>query len=138
MNKHAAENICDLQRFAGIYFNDALALRRIAITLHRWFEKQCGDSDQFASWAIVRDDETDRPYLEVHPHHAKSYRVPIYDAEKGARKRLAKIMTRYPHLGVYVQTDPRGAPLRILRPGDIPEGKDVACYYDRGFPISAC
>ena len=35
-------------------------------------------------------------------------------------------------LRAYVQTDPRGAALYILRPGDVPDGKDPASYYSRG------
>lgn len=35
----------------------------------------------------------------------------------------------------YVQTDPRGVSLYILRPGDVPEGKDSDAYYTRGICI---
>jgi hypothetical protein len=45
----------------------------------------------------------------------------LADRERGALKRLADIMSRYPALGHYVQGDPRGAPLYILRPEDMPE-----------------
>ena len=41
-------------------------------------------------------------------------RYPIADRETGARKRLAVIMARYPHLTAYVQGDPRGCALYIL------------------------
>jgi hypothetical protein len=33
---------------------DAVQLRRIAMTLHRWRELECGNSNNYASWAIVR------------------------------------------------------------------------------------
>jgi hypothetical protein len=59
-------------------------------------------------------------------------RHPIADRETGARKRLAKIMANYPYLSAYIQTDPRGCAVYILRPGDVPEGCDPASYYSRG------
>lgn len=33
------------------------------------------------------------------------------------------------------QTDPRGAPLYILRPEDVLPGVDVASYYSRGVAV---
>ena len=74
--------------------------------------------------------------MERHAHNEKKpryYRVP--DRERGALKRLAKIMERYPTLKAYVQGDPRGAALYILRPGDVPEGKDADAYYSRGIVV---
>ena len=35
----------------------------------------------------------------------------------------------------YIQTDPRGAALYLLRPGDMPEGADPAAYYRRGICV---
>lgn len=35
----------------------------------------------------------------------------------------------------YIQTDPRGAALYIIRPGDVPDGRDVGSYYDRGLAV---
>ena len=125
----------DRLRREGISLDDAMALRRIAMTLHRWSEMKCGDGNNYSSWCIVRDEETDKPYLEIHPHTGKSYRQPIPDRERGAQKRLAKIMARYPELRSYVQGDPRGAPLYILRPGDVPAGQNIDGYYNRGIAV---
>ena len=107
----------------GITFADASALRRIAMTLHRWHELECGDGNNYASWCIVRGKKTGgvfeysddgKPYEERHIH---SQSKPIYtlmvDREKGALARLAKIMAKYPKLNAYVQGDPRGASLYI-------------------------
>ena len=59
-------------------------------------------------------------YEERHIHSenkARYTRIP--DRERGALKRLAKIMApRYPQLKSYVQGDPRGASLYIMREGD--------------------
>src|SRR5262245_56481698 len=45
-----------LQRLvtAGISLDDAHSLRRISMTLHRWHELECGDSNDYASWCITR------------------------------------------------------------------------------------
>ena len=101
----------------GITEEDAYALRRCAMTLHRWYEAECGDVNAYASWAIERDETTGRPYRAVYPHTGSMRRHPIPDRETGARKRVAKIIARYPGLSAYVQTDPRGCALYILPPG---------------------
>jgi len=62
-------------------------------------------------------------------------RSPYADRETPALKRLAATMARYPTLSYYVQGDPRGASLYILRPGDVPEGEDVSAYYSRGVAV---
>ena len=98
---------------AGISWEDAHALRRASMTLQRWFELECGDGNDYGSWAIER---------------ARA-------RQDGARKRIAKILASYPGLFAYVQTDPRGCALYILRAGDIPEGQDPSCYYSRGLPV---
>ncbi len=38
-------------------------------------------------------------------------------------------------LSAYVQTDPRGCALYILRPGDVPDGGDPSSYYSRGISV---
>ena len=38
----------------GIEFQDAVALRRISMTLHRWHELECGDGNNYGSWCITR------------------------------------------------------------------------------------
>lgn len=126
---------------AGITWDDANALRRISMTLHRWHELECGDGNSHGSWAIERDDNGDGPAFLVHHHYqhgrGKDYvtRTKIADRERGARKRLAKIMARYPGMVAYVQTDPRGCALYILRADDIPGGADVASCYNRGIAV---
>jgi hypothetical protein len=129
----------------GIAYDDAVALRRISMTLHRWHELECGLGNDFASWSIARGrkdtggafeyDESGAPYIERHDHSDKASYSRIPDRERGAQKRLAKIMARYPTLSAYVQTDPRGAALYILRPGDVPAGEDVNAYYSRGIAV---
>ena len=105
------------------------------MTLHRWYELECGDGNDYASWGIEREDATEKPYLVTYPHKGQSYRSVIPDREKGAKKRLAAVMARYPELSVYLQTDPRGASLYILRPGDVPAGGRVDAWYSSGIAV---
>lgn len=135
---------------AGFDYEDACALRRISMTLHRWHELECGNSNNYASWVIIRGDwekhdarraprqpdgsrwpkvfkhdEAGKSFLKrlAHTEKGATY-TPIADRERGALKRLGKIMARYPGFAYYVQGDPRGCALYILRPTDIPA--DVA------------
>lgn len=149
----------DRSMSCGLTYAHAVAVRRIALTLHRWYELEFGYSNESCSWAIVRGkaakrefyrdpvtqapvwrtvsefvhDENGIPYLERHYHNenkARHSRIP--DRERGALKRLNAIMAQYPALRYYLQTDPRGGTLYLIRPGDVPEGKEVGAYYNRG------
>lgn len=127
MNKQTARMIATLTR-AGIEYDDALALRRVAMTLHRWHELECGTD----GGCIERDEDTGLTYWRS-ASSARRYRTP--DRETGAMKQLAAIMGKYPALSAYVQGDPRGAALYVLRPGDVPEGGSAECYYSRGLAV---
>lgn len=126
---------------AGISLDDALALRRISMTLHSWHKLECGNGNDYGSWSIERDDNGDGPPFMMRHHYlhgrGKDYttRTRIPDREMGARKRLAKIMAKYPTLQAYVQTDPRGCALYIIRSGDVPEGSKVDSCYNRGIAV---
>src|SRR5262245_46232818 len=144
MNKQTLEMLNRLVA-AGISLDDAYALRRIAMTLHRWHELECGDSNDYASWCITRGykrngdfehkDDGDA-YEERHVHTENKARyTKIADRERGAHNRLKAIMTRYPGFRAYVQGDPRGASLYVLRPGDVREGEDVGSIYNRGIAV---
>lgn len=125
----------------GISFADADSLRRISMTLHRWFELECGDSNAYGSWAIERDDTTERPFM-VHHHYRHGSgtdgvsRTPIADRESGARKRLATIMARYPTLTAYVQSDPRGCALYILTAEQVESEQGIESIYNQGVAIA--
>jgi hypothetical protein len=130
---------------AGISFDDASALRRISMTLHRWHELECGDGNDYCSYSIERGHMQDgallysdhgKPYMAYHRFtQPKAEYEPIPDRERGALKRLGKIMAKYPTMQAYVQGDPRGASLYIIRQGDVPEGQDVDAYYNRGIAV---
>lgn len=159
MNKQEAMRLARQESvLIGLGFtrDEADKLRRISRTLTRWFELECGDSNDYASWAIERDEDTDKPYMVRHiycraANASDEIRTPIADRETGARKRLAAIIgQRNGRPGIvggrinaapagavtaYVQTDPRGAALYIIRPGDVPAAEDVGSYYNRGICV---
>lgn len=127
MTKDTLRCISTLEK-AGISTNDAWHLRRVAMTLHRWHELECGTDHG----CVERDEITGKTYWL---NSMSGRRSPIPDRETGARKRLNAILARYPQLSAYVQGDPRGAALFILRPGDIPEGQMTDAYYSRGIAV---
>ena len=133
----------DQLRDMGFTLEEAQALRRIEMTLHRWSELECGDGNDYASWAIERDEETQKPYRVTYPHTGKSYRTRVADKEAGALKRLAKIVearnARLPDAPVlpYHQGDPSGCSLYIVRASDVPNGESLACWYTRGVAVAA-
>lgn len=135
MNRNKYNLIRTLQEL-GFSFDEANQLRRIQLTLHRWAELECGDGNDHASWALERDEETGKPYLVTYPHTGKTRRTRYPDKENGALKRLQRLLAGKA-LGFYHQTDPRGVALYILRPGDIPDGEPVDCYYNRGLAVAA-
>lgn len=120
----------------GFTVDQAESLRRISLTLHRWHERECG----IDGGCIERNDVDGSTWWRTESGH--TWQIP--DRESGALHRLSAIMTArnaraaeygYPALSHYVQTDPRGAALYILRPGDVPEGAEVESYYSRGIAI---
>ena len=133
----------------GFTQDEAESLRRISMTLRRWHERECGtDSGCIERGRRERNpetgkrefvnDETDAPYW-CSAFSDALYRIP--DRERGAQKRLLAIINaeakrhgecRY---SAYIQSDPRGAALYIIRPGDVPEGGDVSAYYSRGICV---
>jgi hypothetical protein len=133
----------------GFTSEEAEQLRRISMTLQRWHELECGDGYGY----IERDETTGKCFYVncnaryVDPKDPRA-RHSTADRETGAKKRLAAILKarnergRVDHwqkslysVSAYIQTDPRGAALYILRPGDVPNGADVSAYYSRGICV---
>ena len=122
----------------GLSSSDAFSLRRIAMTLTNWSEKECGVDQGH----IERDEQTNVPYW--HPTgwyspssgkyiEPKPYR--INDLEAGALRRLSALASRYPDLIFYNQTDPRGASIYVLRRSDVPADSSVDSVYSRGVAV---
>src|SRR5512146_997801 len=111
----------------GFTRDEAESLRRISMTLQRWYERECGDG----YGCIERDETTNRPMWR-NANTGEAY--PIPDRETGAVKRLKAIIearntrqaddrdgicgcgARIGHIercergavSYYLQTDPRG------------------------------
>jgi hypothetical protein len=147
MKNHPA--IVSLVRL-GISLDDAIALRRISLTLNKWFILECGDGDNYGSWCITRGtrladgsfqhDDDGAPFLEWHHYlHGKGKDYTTYasraDKESGAKKRLKKIMANYPALVAYVQTDPRGCALYIIEKSRLGSNKPDECYSSFGVAV---
>lgn len=124
----------------NVSYEDACALRRISLTLQRWFEMECGTENSVGSSVHIEregGDDDGRPFVVIQynsPTGWKKHKRPCADREKGARRRLAKIMARYPELDAYVQTDCRGAALYLLRRTDY-QGQPAEQAYHRGIAI---
>lgn len=124
MNRHRDNTIAQLERL-GINTADVRALLRASATLHAWHEHECNG-------AIQRDEKTGTPYWHNTDTGEMLFRTS--DRETGAIKRATHIANCY-GLTAYVQTDPRGCALYLLRPGDVPEGCDADAYYSRGVAV---
>lgn len=128
----------------GFTYDECEQLRRISMTLRRWHERECGDG----GGCIERDETTGRAYWRS---SMSDRRYPVADREAGAKRRLAAILGQRNgrpaivagrlnanpdgKLSAYIQGDPRGAALYILRPGDVPAGADAGAYYNRGICV---
>ena len=92
------KRICEAATIA-----DARALRRAALTLHRWYEHECKGT-------IQRDEVTGKPYWYSELTHK---RVSLAaDRENGAMNTISRICRRL-NLYHYLQTDPRGGTLYV-------------------------
>ncbi len=131
----------------GFTFAECESLRRISMTLRRWFEAECNGD-------IQRDEMTGQAYRQYGGGAGPFQTVKTADKETAAQKRLAAIIARRNSDGdvqdranggctitarapvtPYIQGDPRGAALYILRPGDVPAGADADAYYSRGICV---
>lgn len=121
----------------GFDYQEADRLRRIEMTLQRWAELECGDGNDYASWAIERDETTGKPYRCIYPHQGEKRRHAVPDRERGALRRLAGIMRGHPELVAYHQGDCRGCMLYILRASDVKPGESIGSVYTRGFAVSS-
>lgn len=93
-------------------------LMRAERRLHRWHEVHCnGDVwEQDAGGWVGR--------------HGR----PVRDAGASAGRQVERVMDAHPELVAYVQTDPRGCALYVLRRADV-AGEDVASVYSRGVAV---
>lgn len=150
MNKRERERLTAQENALvslGFTIDEADTLRRVSRTLRRWHELECG----IDAGCIERDDATGKPYW-VAQYRDNVRRWPVADRERGALRRLGRIMqdvnnrrfigdaasmlaSNCDDLTHYIQPDPRGASLYILRPGDVPEGVKPESCYTRGICV---
>lgn len=83
----------------GFTRDEAEALRRISMTLHRWHELECGtDHACIVRGRWDRDtqtfdyDDNGSPYFEFSGASGKNRYAPTRDRETGAKKRLSAII----------------------------------------------
>ena len=121
-------------RGINLDFDAANTLRRAQLTLRRWYELECGNGNDYGSWAIEREDNGDGLPFMVHHHymHGKGKdwvsRARIPDREAGALRRVAAIC-KANNLHFYRQGDPRGCALYVDK-APIPDdnySRAVAC-----------
>lgn len=107
--------------------------------LQRWHELECGTGDERVSVSVERDEESGKPFRRVQFMSAGGKWIdrkePCRDMEKAARKRIASVLEGKAGLSAFIQGDPRGCALYILRQGDVPEGKEPCAYYSRGIAV---
>jgi hypothetical protein len=131
---HLQNTLCNL----GFALGDVHTLLSIERGLQRWHELECGTGDDKVSVSVERDEKTEKPFRRVQYMGRDGKwvdrKTPCRDMEKSNLRRLSRIMEGKA-VRAYVQGDPRGCALYILRPGDVPEGKDPNAYYSRGIPV---
>lgn len=98
----------------GINRHGANRLLKAERALQRWAEAECGNSNEWASWHIERDETTGKPFSVTIPHRgdSKARRHPIRDMERAALRWAAEVCEP---LGLvwYHQGDPRGCALYV-------------------------
>ena len=121
---------------AGFSYDEAETLRRIEMTLSRWAELECGDEH---GRAIERDETTGKPHMTYDVgQNGMRVRYPIADRERGALKRLGRIMESHPEYIAYHQGDPRGCALYIVAKRDLEDNErdlPIESHYTRGIAV---
>lgn len=109
--------------------DDIAKLLRIEKKLRRWHELQCG-ADAGHVEEVGEEGSGNWEFVNRHGH-----RSPIRNATEQARKTLNAFKTVDPDLLFYVQTDPRGCALYLLKKSQVESGEDVNAVYSRGVAI---
>jgi len=120
----------------GVSMEDALKLRRIEMTLQRWGELECGNSNEHCSYMVERDEVTGKPFMvSISNRDGKRRQRPIPDREKGALKRANEIVSKYPDLIFYYQGDCRGCAVYLVPKKYVANGENIDSVYSRGFAV---
>ena len=123
----------------GLTTSEAETLLKAERALQRWHEMECGTGNDHVSVSVERDEESGKPFRRVQYMGAGGKWIdrkePCRDTEKAAHKRINSVLQGKAGLSAYIQGDPRGCALYILRAGDVPEGKEPCAYYSRGVAV---
>jgi hypothetical protein len=130
----------DMMSRVGFTTTETEALLKAERALQRWHELECGtDSGCGGTVSVERDEESGKPFRRVQfmAQGGKwfDHRQPCRDTEKAALRRIASVLEGKAGLSAYIQGDPRGCALYILRAGDVPKGQNADCCYSRGIPV---
>jgi len=139
----------------GFIYEEAVSLRRIELTLHRWAEAECNGEIEREE-ALQADgsmsSRLSKPYRVHRPIHGNGEpnRYPIADREAGALRRLKAIvdarnerqkmhafanrLAEEPVLS-YHQTDPRGCMLYLVKRSDLPTDLFSTACFQNGWSI---
>jgi hypothetical protein len=104
-------------------------LLRVEKKLRRWHELQCGVE---AGHVEEIGGEGSGKWEFVNRH---GYRSPIRDAGKQAEKALNAFTDENSDLFIYVQPDPRGCALYLLKKSQVESGEELSAVYMRGVAI---
>ena len=123
----------------GFNTTETETLLKAERALHRWAELECGTGDDRMTVSVERDDQTGKPFRRVQYMGCggkwQDRREPCRDMESAALRKIRAMFSGKTTLAFYVQGDPRGCALYVLRHGDVPEGENVDAYYTRGIPV---
>lgn len=136
--KHRMIHLSNALANLGFNADEITTLFAIERGLQRWHELECGTGADRVSVSVERD-ENGKPFRRVQFATQAGWidrKTPCRDMEKINLARLARAMEGKA-VRAYVQGDPRGCALYILRPGDVPEGKCEHSYYSRGIAVCA-
>ena len=104
----------------GVNRHGANRLLKAERALQRWVEAECGNSNEWASWHIERDETSGKPFSVRIPHRGdgKARRHPIRDMERAALRWASEVCEP---LGLvwFHQGDPRGCALYVGRKEDL-------------------
>lgn len=142
MNKKQKENLTRLENNLckmGIRLADVRHLLRIERALNRWHAMECGTRIGKVDVYVFTDVKTGHTMKRVeHRGNDGNLYTNVYrtrNAEATALKQLRRLMLPYcDTLVPYVQSDPRGCSLYILRKSDV-AGADISSVYTRGVAV---
>lgn len=131
MNKQTINRLSSIADRLALSFSDVETLARIERTLSRWAERECGDSNDYASFWIETDgDGKAWQIVQRHAPGAKQTKTRVPNREKGALARLDAFCQLH-GLHFYHQQDPRGTMLYVAR-----EPIPANDYTKNGIPVS--